>query len=216
MKYPADYHEARKIQRELRSNVKIIPLKKTPRLVAGVDAAFTETRVIAAACLYTFPELFPVEDAHAAETIRFPYIPGLLSFREGPAIIRAVRKLSGRPDVVLFDGQGIAHPEGMGIASHIGVLLNIPAVGCAKSRLVGNYREPGHSKGGFTDLIFHNEKIGTVLRTRDNVRPLFVSPGHLIDRKGAVNIVLRCVGKYRLPEPIRRADMLSKKLKRNY
>jgi deoxyribonuclease V len=216
MKYPADYREARRIQRELRSNVKIIPLKKTPRLIAGVDAAFTGTKVIAAACLYTFPELAPVEDVHAVENIRFPYIPGLLSFREGPAIIRAVRKLSGRPDVMLFDGQGIAHPEGMGIASHIGVLLNIPAIGCAKSRLVGDYREPGHLKGRHTDLTFHNKKIGTVLRTRENVKPLFISPGHLIDRKGAVSIVLRCLGRYRLPEPIRRADMLSKKLKKNY
>jgi deoxyribonuclease V len=186
-------------------------LKNPPRLIAGVDAAFTENNVIAAACLYSFPELVPLEDAVAAETLSFPYIPGLLSFREGPAIIRAIQKLTTKPDLLLCDGQGIAHPAGMGIASHIGVLLNIPAIGCAKSRLVGDYQEPGISKGRYTDLILHGKKIGVVLRTRDNVKPVFVSPGHLIDRNGALRIILQCVGRYRLPEPIRRADALSKK-----
>ena len=216
MKYPADYKEAKRIQLSLRPKLKIVPLKKPPRLIAGVDAAFTEEKVIAAACLYSFPELIPLEDAVAADKVSFPYIPGLLSFREGPAIMRAIQKLALKPDLLLCDGQGIAHPEGMGIASHIGVLLNIPSIGCAKSRLVGDYQEPDISKGRCTDLIFHGKKIGMVLRTRDNVKPLFVSPGHLIDRKGAVSIVLHCVMKYRLPEPIRRADSLSKKSKLNY
>jgi len=211
MKCPSTIEEARKIQRELRLKVKILPFNKTPRFVAGVDAAFTDTKVVAAACLYTFPELTPVEDALSVEDIRFPYIPGLLSFREGPAIIKAVQKLRKKPDLILFDGQGIAHPLGMGIASHVGVLLNMPTIGCAKSRLVGEYKEPGKSRGSASVLFFHNEPVGSVLRTRENVKPLFVSPGHLIDRKGSVSIVLHCIGKYRLPEPVRRADALSKK-----
>lgn len=214
MKYPRNAIEAKAIQRRLRVNVRIVPLKKTPRLVAGVDAAFTDKKIIAAACLYSFPELVPLEDVHVEEAISFPYIPGLLSFREGPAIIRAIKQLSRRPDVIIFDGQGIAHPEGMGIASHIGVLLHVPTIGCAKSRLVGDYREPGRAKGKFTALTYHDRIVGAVLRTRGNVRPVFISPGHLIDQKGAVRIVLQCTGKYRLPEPVRRADALSKQSKK--
>ena len=216
MKYPADYKKARKIQTSLRPKLKIVPLKKPPCLIAGIDAAFTDKKVIAAACLYTFPELVPLEDAFAAENISFPYIPGLLSFREGPAMIRAIEKLTTKPDLLLCDGQGIAHPEGIGIASHIGVLLNMPSIGCAKSRLVGDYEEPGKEKGSSAVLAYKNKIVGTVLRTRANVKPVFVSPGHLIDRKGAVSIILQCAGKYRLPEPIRRADSLSKKSKINY
>jgi deoxyribonuclease V len=216
MKYPADYEEARKIQISLRPKLKIVPLKKPPRLIAGVDAAFTDKKVIAAACLYTFPELMPIEDAFATENISFPYIPGLLSFREGPAIIRAIHKLTKKTDLLLCDGQGIAHPAEMGIASHIGILLDIPSIGCAKSRLVGDYKEPGKEKGSFTMLAYHNRTVGTVLRTRENVKPVFVSPGHLSDQKGAVNIVLNCLGRYRLPEPIRRADALSKRVKSEY
>lgn len=213
MSYPRTCNDAKKIQLELRLKVKIIPLKKKPRFIAGVDAAFTDTKVIAAACLYSFPQLVPLEDAVAAENITFPYIPGLLSFREGPAIMRAIQKLTTKPDLLLCDGQGIAHPEGMGIASHIGVLLDLPAIGCAKSRLVGDHKEPGKVKGSAALLTYHNKTVGTVLRTRANVKPVFVSPGHLIDRKGAVSIIFQCVGKYRLPEPIRRADALSKKAK---
>jgi deoxyribonuclease V len=216
VKYPADYEEAKRIQLALRPKLKTIPLTKPPRLIAGVDAAFTEKKIIAAACLYTFPELIPIEDAFATENISFPYIPGLLSFREGPAIIRAIQKLTSKPDLLLCDGQGIAHPSEMGIASHIGILLDIPSIGCAKSRLVGDYKEPGTEKGRAAVLAYHNRTVGTVLRTRENVKPVFVSPGHLIDQKWAVNIVLNCVGKYRLPEPIRRADALSKRVKSRY
>jgi len=214
MNYPKNPGEAKNIQLALRQKLKIVPLKKPPRLIAGVDAAFTTKKVIAAACLYSFPELMPLEDAFAADKISFPYIPGLLSFREGPAIIMAIQKLTSIPDLLLCDGQGIAHPAEMGIASHIGILLDIPSIGCAKSRLVGDYREPGKEKGKTAVLTYHNKTIGAVLRTRENVKPLFVSPGHLIDQKSAVEIVLRCAGKYRLPEPIRRADALSKKAKK--
>lgn len=213
MKTPRDTKEARNIQIRLRKKVKIVPLKKKPEFIAGVDAAFTEDRIIAAACLYKLPELIPVEDAYAVLRTAFPYIPGLLSFREGPAVVKAIGRLNNRPDVILFDGQGIAHPAGMGIAAHIGVLLGIPSIGCAKSRLVGDYTGPGRRKGQKAELTYHDTIIGAVLRTRDNVKPLFISPGHLIDLNNAIEVVLTCIGKYRVPEPIRRADALAGRLK---
>jgi deoxyribonuclease V len=214
MKLPDNVQEARDVQNVLKQKVKIIELKKTPQLIAGVDAAFIDDKVIGVACLFTYPLLMSVEDAHAVVDISFPYIPGFLSFREGPAIIKAVNKLTKKPDLILFDGQGIAHPEGMGIASHIGVILDIPSVGCAKSKLVGHYTEPGKLKGESSQLRYRNQTVGVALRTRYNTKPVFVSPGHLIDLKGAINIVLNCTGKYRIPEPLRRADFLSKKIKK--
>lgn len=215
MVWPGNIQEAKKIQLRLKQKVRIVPIKRKPEFIAGVDAAFSSNKIIAAACLYKYPELIPVEDTHAAAEITFPYIPGFLSFREGPAIIKAVNRLSIRPDLILCDGQGIAHPEGVGIAAHIGVLLDIPAIGCAKSRLVGDYTEPGGKKGQYTLLKYRCKKVGAVLRTRDKVKPLFISPGHLTDVQGAVHIVLDCTIKFRIPEPLRRADFLSKELKKN-
>jgi deoxyribonuclease V len=166
--------------------------------------------VVVAASLFSYPGLEHLEDTVAKERMLFPYIPGYLSFREGPAVIKALRKLKTQPDVVLFDGQGIAHPRHMGIASHVGVVLNIPAVGCAKSRLVGEYDEPGPCRGDWSPLYYQGREVGAVLRTRDQVRPLFISPGHRVDLMTCINIVLHAVSSYRLPEPIRRADHLSR------
>ncbi len=216
MDSPANIHFAKKVQLALKSKVKIKPLHRMPSYMAGVDAAFTNKTIIAVACLYTFPELIIIEDAHSIEPISFPYVTGYLSFREGPAIIHAINKLSTKPDLILFDGQGIAHPERMGIASHNGVLLNTPSIGCAKSRLVGTFKMPGTRKGSYSSLSYKGKIVGTVLRTRDNVKPVFISPGHLIDVKGARDIVLQCADRYRLPEPIRRADRLSKVLRNQY
>lgn len=185
-----------------------------PALIAAVDAAFTDRFVIAVASLFSFPDLLPLEDRHARLPIRFPYIPGFLSFREGPAIMRALSGLRQMPDLILVDGQGIAHPDRIGIASHIGVLLNIPTIGCAKSRLIGTYDEPGLRRGNSTPLTDHANIIGIVLRTRDNTAPLFVSPGHLIDHASSVRIVMQCLGKFRIPEPLRRADQITKILRR--
>ncbi len=213
LEWPENVKRARNIQKIFRKRVKITHLRKPPEYIAGVDAAFSEGHVICVASLYKFPELKHLEDKSAITKVRFPYIPGLFSFREGPAIIMTIKRLSIMPDMILFDGQGIAHPEGFGIASHIGVLLNIPTIGCAKSRLVGTYIEPGSGKGEFSHLIYKGRKIGAVLRTRDGVKPLFVSPGHLIELSQAIDIVLKCIGKYRIPEPIRRADIISKRLK---
>lgn len=179
--------------------------------VAGVDAAYGDGFLVGVASLFRLPELSPVEDALLKDSIKFPYVPGFLGFREGPVILKALKSLKLKPDLVIFDGQGIAHPRGLGIASHVGVLLRIPTIGCAKTRLVGSYIEPGPLKGSFSYLYLKGKKVGAVLRTKDNTRPLFVSPGHLIDITSAISIVLSLVTKYRIPEPLRRADLLSKK-----
>lgn len=211
--WPANISGAKIVQMSLREKVKIIPLKKPPGYIAGVDAAFQEDKVAGAVCLYRYPGLIPVEDASVVKRVSFPYIPGYLSFREGPVIVELIEKLEIKPDVIIFDGQGIAHPKGLGIASHIGVLLDLPTIGCAKSRLIGDYMEPGSRKGSWSLLYFNGTTVGAVLRTRDNVRPLFVSPGHRIDLQASIEIVLNCCVKYRIPEPIRRADSLAGRLK---
>ncbi len=214
---PKDSARARQIQLSLARKVRIVPLKKTPRFLAAVDASFTDDAVIAVATLYEFPEISHLQDAFFTGKISFPYIPGFLSFREGPALIEAVKKLDRRPDLLLVDGHGIAHPRGIGIASHIGVVLNLPTIGCAKSRLIGEFREPGGEKGQWSYLYPAGESrkpIGAVLRTRRNVKPLFVSPGHLIDIESSLEIVMKTAAGYRIPEPLRRADILSKVMKR--
>jgi deoxyribonuclease V len=212
---PKNIADAKIIQSALKDKVRIIPLQKRPKYIAGVDAAFPENQVLAVACLYRYPELSLVEETIAVTETSFPYIPGFLSFREGPAIIKAIQKLTVKPDLILVDGQGIAHPKGLGIASHIGVLVDIPTIGCAKSRLVGEYKEPRFRKGAWSPLHYNGKVVGAVLRTRDHVRPLFVSPGHRIDLKASIEIVLGCTGKYRISEPLRRADFLSKKIKKD-
>ena len=216
MNWPTNIHDAKAIQIALRDKVKITSLRKNPRYVAGVDAAFFGDKVVGVACLYKYPELIPVEERYAITEVPFPYIPGFLSFREGPSIVEALNSLRIKPHIILFDGQGTAHPKRMGIAAHIGVILDMPAIGCAKSRLVGEYKEPGFKKGDWSSLIYKGRIVGAVLRTRDNVRPVFVSPGHMIDLKGSIEIVLICTARYRIPEPLRRADILSKKIKREH
>lgn len=208
--------KAKDIQADLKKKIKIIPLDKKPSFIAGVDAAFWQDKVIAAATFYSYPEISHIEDTYVIEEITFPYIPGFLSFREGHSILGALCKSTIKPDIILFDGQGIAHPKGIGIASHIGVLLNIPSIGCAKSRLVGDYKEPDMKKGSYTNLFYRRSNVGVVLRTRTDVKPVFVSPGHMIDIDSSIKIIMNCVLKFRIPEPLRRADSLSKKLKQEY
>jgi len=211
--WPKTIERAREMQERDKRLVLIEPLHKEPEYVAGVDASFSESRVYAAVCLYCYSQLTLVEQTSAEKQLEFPYVPGYLLFREGPAIIAALKKLKRKPDVILIDGQGIAHPRGIGSASHVGVLLDVPTIGCAKTRLVGKYRDPGARKGNWTELQFDGRIIGAVLRTRDGVRPLFLSPGHRIDLHGAIRIALNCVGRCRIPEPLRCADMLSKKIR---
>ncbi len=211
--WPATIAEAKLIQETLARRVRLVSLKGTPATVAGVDAAFTSSMTIAAAALFDLATMTCLAEAHHVAATTFPYVPGYLSFREGPAILIALAALPSPPDVILCDGQGIAHPRKIGIASHLGVLAGIPTVGCAKSRLVGEFTEPPPEKGAWSELLLAGETVGAVLRTRDRVRPLFVSPGHLITLDEARELVLRCCGRYRLPEPIRHADALAKRLK---
>ena len=180
------------------------------RFVAGLDGAFSRdgTQCIAGVVLWDLLEKRVVEQHTACRKLEFPYIPGLLSFREIPAWTAALRKLRRQPDLLMCDGQGLAHPRRFGIASHLGVLCRMPAIGCAKSRLVGTHKVPPVRRGGRAPLLDQDEVIGTVLRTQTGIRPLYVSIGHLFDLTSAEEIVLACALKYRLPEPTRLADRL--------
>ena len=198
------------LQREMRTLVNPVKRPGEFRFIAGLDGAFSRdgTQCIAGVVLWDLAEQRVVEQHTAQRRLEFPYIPGLLSFREIPAWVAALRQLDHPPDVLMCDGQGLAHPRRFGIASHLGVLCCLPAIGCAKSRLVGTHQEPPARQGGRTPLLDGEEVIGTVLRTKDGVRPLFISLGHLIDLATAEALVLACARKYRLPEPTRLADRL--------
>jgi len=213
--WPRDINAAGEIQDILGKRVKILPLRRTPAYVAAVDAAFSGNEVIAVSTIFAFPSLECRQDAVWREEIRFPYVPGLLTFREGHAMISALKRLRTPPDVILVDGQGIAHPRGIGIASHIGVILGKPTIGCAKSRLIGEFREPQTRKGSWSHLYYKSKEVGAVLRTRDHVKPLFISPGHMIDIPSSLEIVMQCLSGYRIPEPLRRADSLSREFSRH-
>ena len=210
--WPTTVADARPIQEELARRVRLVSLAASPLTVAGVDAAYRGGLTVAAAVLFDCVSLAPLEEAHATIATKFPYVPGYLSFREGEVILTAISRLSRPPDIVLVDGQGIAHPARFGIASFLGVLLDRPTIGCAKSRLVGEYREPGEERGSWTPLIHRGDTVGAVVRTRGGVRPVFVSPGHLITIDEARDLVTRWAARYRLPEPQRAADMLARRL----
>jgi len=186
------------------------------RTVAGIDCAFSRdgSRCLAAVVVWDVADREVIEVRSASRPLTFPYVPGLLTFREGPAIIAALRRVRSEPDLLMFDGQGIAHPRRFGIAAHIGVLVDRPSVGCAKSRLVGEATEPASTRGSRRALRDHGERIGTVLRTRDGVRPLYVSVGHRIDLARAEHWVLALALGTRLPEPTRRADRRVAELRR--
>lgn len=204
--------EAIGIQLELRKRVSDKFSAKNIRLVAGADVSIPAGGdcVKAAVCILTFPDMRLVEEATAELKLSFPYIPGLLSFREGPVLLECFKKIRVKPDVIIFDGQGTAHPRGFGIAAHMGVLLDIPSIGCGKSPLFGKYEMPHGAKSSRTDIRDKGGNIiGSCLRTRTNVKPLFVSIGHRISLLAAMDIVLRCALKYRLPEPVRRAHNLA-------
>jgi deoxyribonuclease V len=181
-------------------------------LVAGLDAHYQPgaRRVWGCAVLLTWPGLDLVESALASRPLDFPYVPGLLSFREAPALLAALACLSRRPGLLFVDGQGIAHPRRFGLASHVGVEAGIPAIGVAKSRLVGHYEDPPREKGGRSPLRDGTQIVGVVLRSRSGVRPVFVSVGHRIGLDAAVDFVLAAATRYRLPEPTRLADKLSR------
>lgn len=203
--------QARAIQQRLRERVETRERLDIIRLVAGTDVGFEQQGKVtrAAVVLLRFPSLEPVEQAIARVPTSFPYVPGLLSFREVPAVLEAMQRLEQRPDLLLCDGQGTAHPRRFGIACHLGVLTNIPSIGVAKSRLLGNHGELGEEKGSWVPLMDHQEQIGAVLRSRSRVKPLFISTGHRISLETAIKYVLACTTRYRLPETTRRSHKLA-------
>ncbi|HEX8708135.1 MAG TPA: deoxyribonuclease V [Pyrinomonadaceae bacterium] len=208
--------EAVELQKRLRERVQLRPLESSVRTIAGADISFNKfsETVYAGLVVLGLPGLEVVEEVGIVSRTRFPYVPGLLSFRESPSVLEAWAKLKTEPDAVMFDGQGIAHPRRVGIASHVGLLINRPTLGCAKSVLVGKYEEPPAERGHWTELVDKNEVVGAALRTKQNVQPIFVSPGHLIDLEGAIKLTLACDGGYRQPEPTRRAHLLVNALRR--
>ncbi|MCY3780337.1 MAG: deoxyribonuclease V [Chloroflexi bacterium] len=175
------------------------------KTVAGVDVSVKGGIARAAVVLMKYPELSTVEAVSAQCETKYPYIPGLLAFREGPVIVEALRKIKREPDVFLFDGMGQIHPRRMGIAAHLGLWLRRPTIGCGKSHFIGEYQLPGLEKGGRSPLMYRGEQLGVVLRTRKGVKPVYVSVGHLCEMESAARLVLACAPKYRLPEPIRAA-----------
>ena len=177
----------------------------TVRLVAGVDVSVKENVSQAAVVVVSYPDLKPVETVLWRMPTPFPYVPGLLSFREGPVLVEAFERLEQQPDVFIFDGMGRAHPRRIGIATHLGLWLQRPTIGCGKTLLIGKYVEPPDEQGAYVDLIDKGEVIGAIVRTRAGVKPVFISVGHLADLRTSVELVLRCTTRYRLPEPIRLA-----------
>lgn len=213
--WPDNARDALKVQNELCHQVRLEDVFKEPATIAGVDVGFDTVRGQAKASIVLLDAktLQPLATSIAYQPVSFHYIPGFLSFREIPVLLEALSQLSREPDVLMVDGQGIAHPRRLGIAAHLGVLTGLPSIGVAKSLLCGTYQEPGPEKGDTSLLIHKGEKIGTVLRSKDNVKPLFISPGHRVSHDTAVAMVLRCLTKYRLPEPTRLADKYSKTVK---
>jgi deoxyribonuclease V len=209
--------EAIRIQEALRRRLDFREPRRPTETVAGVDVSY-DTRapmVYAAVVLMRLHDHEILETATATRAATFPYIPGLLSFREAPAALEAVTRLTRRPDCLLCDGQGIAHPRRFGLACHLGLLLNLPSIGCAKSVLVGAYQEPPERRGGFRMLTDRGEPVGIVLRTRDRVEPVYISPGFRMTTEHAREIVLKATGRYRLPEPTRQAHLLVNRLRKN-
>ena len=203
--------EAVAVQQRLRAEVIARDTLGEVVTVAGVDVGFEERGRItrAAVAVLSFPDLVVREQAIARRPTEFPYVPGLLSFREIPAVLDAMARLRRLPDLILCDGQGLAHPRRFGIACHLGVLTGLPTIGVAKSRLVGSHAPLGEAKGESVDLFDRGERVGVVLRTRRAVRPVYVSIGHRVSLATAVDYVLRCVTRYRLPETTRMAHKLA-------
>ncbi len=202
--------QAVNIQKKLASSVESTKPRSPIRFIAGTDVAFTcgGSQSVAGVVLWDLEERTVVEEHIAFRPLTFPYVPGLLSFREAPVILAALRKRRESPDGLMLDGQGLAHPRRFGIACHVGLICDVPAIGCAKSRLAGRNGEPAWKRGSKVPLLDGDRTIGTVLRTQDGIRPLFVSIGHKMDLQTAENVVLGSSIRYRLPEPTRLADRL--------
>jgi deoxyribonuclease V len=207
--------EWKETQTRLRRRMIVAPLEPLPRFVAGADCAFSADKktIFAAAVVYDRETQLVVEIAHATRPVEFPYVPGFLSFREGPAVKQAIGALKHEFGAILFDGQGFAHPRRCGIASHLAIELDRPGVGVGKSRLIGTSANPALKAGSTAPLVDGEEQIGVVLRTQNGIRPVFVSVGHRVDLASALKLVLACCTRYRIPEPTRQADIEVARLK---
>ncbi len=213
-----DYKEAVAIQKKLEERVVVKNsfncLDNT--LIAGTDVSYDKERDLffAGVIVYDFTSMSKIEESTARGRVPFPYIPGLLSFRESPILIEALTKIKRIPDIIMLDGQGIAHPRGIGLASHIGLLFNKPSIGCAKTRLIGEYDEVHNEVGAYSPLTIRKRQVGAVLRTKKGVKPVFVSPGHMIDVSTSIEVVLKSCRGYRIPEPTRQAHNLVTKIRK--
>lgn len=209
--------QAIRLQERLRERTELQDRLGPIRHVAGADVAFDPRTNLAFAgvIVYQFPEMVEVERVMARGQLQFPYVPGLLSFREIPILLAAFARLKTEPDVLLVDGHGLAHPRRFGIACHLGLILDRPTIGCAKSRLVGNHRDPASHVGATALLYFQREQVGVVLRTRKGVRPIYVTQGHRISLSTALKIVQTCLDGFRIPKPTREADRYVRELRRS-
>ncbi|MFQ5926723.1 MAG: endonuclease V [Terriglobia bacterium] len=207
---------AARLQLELRSRLKARRDFGDVHTIAGADIALDKAAGVGfgGVVVYSFPELVELERQGAERRLTFPYVPGLLVFREGPVLLDALAKLRTDPDLIFFDAHGYSHPRRFGLASHMGVILDAPTVGCAKSLLVGHYEEPGNEPGAWTPLVDGEETLGAVLRTRADVQPVFISVGHRVDLPTAIELALACTDGLRIPKPTREADHYVEQLKR--
>lgn len=215
--WDVDYYEACNIQSKLVKKLSLeFPILEI-KTVAGADIAYSKEKaeLCAGVVLLKIPEFVVIEQVCIRAKVTFPYISSLLSFREAPHLAEAFKKLTETPDLAMFDGHGIAHPRGLGLASHMGLLLDLPTIGCAKKNLVGRFDSVGNQVGSFSLIEFSGQTVGAALRTKRNVKPVFVSPGHKINVEKSLEIVLKCISRYRIPEPIRRAHIYVNRVKRN-
>jgi deoxyribonuclease V len=209
--------EAIQLQKELQGRIRLEPLEGEPELIAGADVSYERFSdvIFAGFVVLSAKTLKVVARSAAVVETHFPYIPGLLSFREAPALLKAWENLKVTPDLVFFDGQGIAHPRRLGIAAHMGLWIDRPSVGCAKSLLVGSYKDLALEPRSQAPLIYRGEGIGVALRTKASVKPVFISPGNRIDTRDSVRETLRTLGRYRIPEPTRQAHLWANELRRS-
>jgi deoxyribonuclease V len=215
LRWPKNRIQALRLQQRLSKAIVLDTPLAEPQLIAGADISYCKSsdKLYAGVIVFSYPKLKIIERQYAIAEASFPYISGYLSFREGPALFKAISNLQHKPDLWVFDGQGIAHPRALGLASHLGVLLGKPSIGCAKSRLCGEYAPLSNQAGAYSKLIYKGQPIGAVLRTRTGVKPVFVSPGHLIGLEDCIKIIINCCRGYRLPEVTRLAHQYVNELR---
>ena len=214
--WPKTKFEAINFQKEMSGLVNLQGNNNEPGLIAAIDTAygFAGEKLFAAAVVVSFPKLHEVERTYHFDVIDFPYHPGLFYFREGPVILETLAKIQNRPDLLIVHGHGIAHPKRIGMACHIGLDFDLPAIGCARKLLAGTHRPVGGAKGAYQPILLQGKEVGLAYRSKDKVKPIFISPGYKCDLPFARNIIVKCLRGYRLPEPLRMAHLFANKYKR--